>query len=744
MDVEDRELRPLGGGRDAAPCASLGDTIPGALQELYRALHCTSIYPPGHPAVRQTIERASNELAAALRGRGSTMVGIARDHLIVDRVPLEDSRSALVSLAQFLHALDVAVVEFRSSVTAQELERFLFRVRDARQASRGGTALAVALAEEHLESIRIFPLDYWGLSFSTHADRERQGATSSDLWDGLVVNLAELARPSGDVDPEALADEANRRFVTDDGVGNGLLREQMRTLGRSLPGMDDWQREALRARVSRFVGALNPNLRQDLLRLDPRDGDDAFGMMAELSDTLPDATLLDVLRDINRAGHHTHDQFLNFLNKMSRIPSEKSDTPVNLESVLRRWRVAGAIEENPTAFRSALKEVLSRKKAVECNPDKYQDLLDELSHREVSPAARIVLERYRDPSDAFDVRCQAVELAVHLLADGDATAGGHAAGLLAHVGAATDELLDAGRFQPVRDAAVTARAMCSRGEVADEARRAAACYLRDFTLEARVDRILAHAFHGGSIPAAVEPLLALGGVTALQRIVDRLDTGAEPAVAGVLQNVAVAMGRGPMAQLLAARSDEGWARLRPTFPVVRLLPAADAAALFESLLAHPEVRVRREALLALCDVETSPAAVERHLRRALHDRESWIVTTAIDRLAAASSDESLTALAEYLVGPPASLAAVLSHSRRVCRALRERGDDGIARLTACLDATFGSVRPAKARVAAVIHAELAPLADRPGVARCLGRWRRSPVRFVSRLVGNAAVPEDRA
>jgi len=222
--------------------------------------------------------------------------------------------------------------------------------------------------------------------------------------------------------------------------------------------MEDWQREALRTRLARFVGALNPSLRLDLLRVDLKEAEGSLNVVAELADSLPDATLLEILRDINRSGKGAHNQFLNLVNKMARIPTGDPSRGLDMDSVLNGWGVLGALHgESAKPFRSALKEVLMRRTDVACTPEPYQELLDDLTHREVSPVARDLVTRYRDPSDPIDVRAHTVELAVHLLQDSKGCE--HAAGLLAHVGAATDGLLDAGRFQPVRNAAVIARSI---------------------------------------------------------------------------------------------------------------------------------------------------------------------------------------------------------------------------------------------------------------------------------------------
>jgi hypothetical protein len=355
----------------------------------------------------------------------------------------------------------------------------------------------------------------------------------------------------------------------------------------------------------------------------------------------------------------------------------------------------------------------------------------------------VALARYRDPCDSLDVTSHAVELAVLLLEDGAGRE--HAAGILAHIGASTDTLLDSGRMQAVRDAAATARTICAREEEGDEARHAAASYLRDFTTEARIDRILACAERAGSASAAVEPLLALGGTAALQRVIDRLDAEPDGALAPMLRSVAVTLGRSPMAQALEARAEEGWARLRPALAIVRLLPASDAVELLERLVTHPESRVRREVMLALCEVDRDSGAPERHLRRGLDDPELWLAQTAIDRLAATRGETALALLGSYLTGRVGRLGSMPVLARRVSRGLLARGDEGRRRLCAGLDDLSRSWSVRKIRVGAIVRSELEPSKGDPEIARSLARWRRSPAGWIAVAVSlPAALTEERS
>jgi len=739
MNTEKRSAEAANADVAAPGCH---DGLPGAFQELHRALHKASIYPPGHPAIREAIGRARDELNRALEGHSSLMIAVTRTHLLVGRSPIEGPQT-LQALAEFLHDLDVAGLEIRPGLTTDELERFLLLLREARRQGKSGAALAVALAEEKLENLRIFPLDYWGLSFGSPDERERD-LSAEDVWHGLVVSLTDLAPSKDGIEPEILAGTANDEFVTHEGVGGGLLRKQIQAIGRRMQAMEDWQRDALRTRLGRFVGALNPSLRLDLLRVDLKEAEGSLNVVAELADSLPDATLLEILRDINRSGKGAHNQFLNLVNKMARIPTGESSAGLDMDSVLHEWGVLGALHgESAKPFRSALKEVLMRRTDVACTSEPYQELLDDLTHREILPVTRSLVTRYRDPSDPIDVRAQTVELAVHLLQDGPGTE--HAAGLLAHVGAATDGLLDAGRFQPIRNAAVIARSIGASEEESEEARRAAQGFLRDFTLEPRVDRILDRLATTESVPSAVESLLALGGAVALDRIIDRLDQTLPGHVASVLRNVAANMGRETLAQVFESRKADGWTRLRPAFPLLRLLPVRDALFLLDGLAVHPGSRVRREVLSYRCDLDPGAGAAARHLRAALGDADPRVVALAVQRLAAFGTPEAVEILGAFLEGSIHGGSPTLAHVRRVVNGMLRVEEIGLERACKVLGSLRTSLQPARVRLGAIIRQMLESHQQDPRVASCLARWRRSPAGLLSlALTPSPVQPTERA
>jgi len=706
------------------------DPLAGALQEFFRALHKTAMYPPGHPSIRGAIARAAEQIRMGLEGRASVRLGIARDHLVIDRTPVSEGPAVLASLAHFLHGLDVGILELRAGVEAEELGRFLFLLREGRRSGWRGAALAGAVKDAQLAHFVIVPLDYDGLSFSQHVDAQRSSAESQGVWDGLVMNLAELAKSGTGTEPESLAQEANLRFVNDEGVGGGLLRREIQSLGVEMREMDSGPREALRNRLGRFVQALNPALRQDLLRLDPQDADGSLTMVAELSDALPDTTLLDILRDLNRTGQRAHDQFLGFLNKMARLPGDGAAMP-DLVSALNRWGSSGIIEENSQSFRTALKAVLTRRQVIDCNPEAYQNHLDGLTRREISPTGKMLCARYRDPADRDDVRAQVVELAVHLLADGEGLE--HVPGIIAHVGVAADRLIETGWIVPVRDAAQVIRNIQASGGQSPEVQRAASGFLTDFHSNARIDRILDLAERAGNTHGTAEALLALGGARALDRVLVRLPASAETGLTALLTTVAASLGRAPLTELIEHRWGAGFAGLEPVFRLLRVLPQKDTMALLDELAAHPEARVRREVLAQRCELDAKN--VERHLRQALCDPDAGFVNLVVARLASRTTKESLETLGHYVEGLVTPTLPQPALIRRGAEGLVERGDVGLHRLSGSLNVLSVGLKPSRAVAGAVVCAVLEPHAANPLVQRALAGWRRSPARLVARLFG---------
>jgi len=709
-----------GTGAAVEVVASTADPVVAALQGLYRAFQKISIYPPGHPAIPRALAETSDHFARALCD-GNLLVGVAPDHLLIEDHAMAEASGLTRSLAVLLHDLDVAALEFHEAPSAQQLERLVAGFGRARREGRRGESFVELLADLGVDSPKVIPIDYRALSFADGA-REESGESRGDVWESFLVRLSD---PSASADPVQLARDVDREIRRHEGVGLGALRGRIRRMNDRLKAIDPELRAAMRQRLADFVKALNPDLRGDLLRVDPQRPAESLSLMTELADAIPEPDLLDALQEIDRVGARVPEQVLTLMNKLVRIAGERPSLASGLEATLHRWGVdPAALQDEAPDLRGALEEVFQSRVAVDCNPESYQALLDELSRSQLGGHRISSESRYRDPRDEFDVRLHAAEIAVQALGFGGG--GKHRAALLGVVDQASGALLASGRFDALRDAAVAAQSFSALPEQSDVTRRAARGYLDGFTDRERIRRVLKEACSQSSLPESALSLLRLGGVAALDEALDALQGETRFEIAEALRRLVSDSGPEQVAGLLETRAAGAWPRLRTLLPILRRLRPVDGVPLLERLAAHGDARVRREALEALCDVDRRGGAFERHLARALGDDDETVLLFAAERLAELDSPSARETLAAYLQGaldgePPTAAVAA-----RVAELLAASGVRGVQRLCACLDGLRWAVRPRRVVVARVIHGVLLAHRELPGVGECLRRWNWAP------------------
>jgi hypothetical protein len=686
--------------------------------------------------------RAHRRLSACLAARPHVIVGVAPDHLLLDREPLGEDAAALASLAGLLHGLDVAAIELRAGLTLDELQRFASLASESRRRGQEDTGLRERLESEGLRNLCVASIDYRGLNFTERLGPRDEDDETVDVWDHLVATITDPGSFRTGLSPEDVALQVERQIDMDEGVGVGGLRRRVHAMTRRLEALSERDREGLRARLARFVGGLSGSLRSDLLRVEASTPDDSLALVAELAENLPDPVLLEVLRTVDARGDRVPPHLFTLLNKLIRVSSEQATVAQGLQDVLGRWGVSAevALGADPAGLHVALEEVFQSRQEVRCNPEAYQGLLEHLSSRELETVTRAVFSRYRDPRDPVAVQVQVAEIALRLLEEEREETG--QAGLLGYLGAATDTLLEAGQYAPVRDAAVAARNLCSRRDAGEESRLAAEGLLRDLTSERRIDRILEGIARGESLPRAAAALLALGGATSLARILDMLAGGPSLEVTEALRQLGTRMGSDPLAEVLRSRIDKGWPGIEPAIPLIRGMEPRSAVSLFELLTRHPDARVRQEGFAGLFEFDRRPGYPEGHLRRALEDRSSRVVAAAIQLLFSLGRGEAIDLLGTYLEGGLRGPESGPALARHVARGLCALGRPGRVRLCRALGGLRNSVRPRSVRVGQLIRTVLQPHAGNPEVDRALRRWRFSPAGVLALTRSRRAKPRD--
>lgn len=739
--MQNSDRAPAAGGREGP--ARPDDPLIGALQSFYRAYQKSTIYPAGHPSVPEAIQQAIQRFGAALAERRSLLLGIGRDHFILDGSRLAESTGTLRSLAVLLHEIDVAAIEFLPGLNSGELVKLVEHLGRARRLGTRGVALAEAAQKDGIEHLKLVPIDYRALSFGEGAQR-RSDDGSRDVWGEMSRILTDPASYESGTAVEDFAHQVSSEIQRREGTGVGDLRGELRRQVTHLRELPQDHRDLARRRLSGFVRALNPELRRNLLRLDPRGTGESVAIMVELADELPGAELIEALQSADRAGSSMPEELGILLTKLVRISRSRPAQASRLEETLARWGISpDELESGSISLNSAMEEVFQRRTDQSYNPGEYRSLLARLSREDLSlPAAtptgggsseppRASAARYRDPQDAIDVRLHATEIGVQLLSR--AGGGGLRTGVFAYVGAQTDLLLEHGKLAAVHEATVAARADKLLATTPESARAAAGGYLADFENPARVEIILNHACGGEELAVEALHLLELGGMAALDVAIDRLGSASAPAVDLALRRFAASRNTESWNQLVAERSKQGWTRLKPLFPLLRITPAPCAVPLLQALFAHDTPEVRRESLVALCEIDGS-SSPEHYPLRGLGDPSLQVVKAAIHRLSLLDRAEAQELLADFVAGDLRGASSRFEARRLAAAVLLERGPAAQERLARALRSLCISLAPRQARLARELARGLGERSDVCGVREALARWRFSPGRLVSGLL----------
>lgn len=705
--------------------SSAESRVVDGLRHLYTAFQKSSIYAPGHPAAVEAIRRSTEGLSTSVNEDDSLLISVGRGFLLLDGGPLRDESGALQSLASLLHDLDVSALRIDTGVGMDELDGLVQTLGQARREGLQGGALSEMLERLEVHRVRIVPtVPGTGDGSDDAVDPE------DDVWESLEAMLTSTEAPEEDAALDVVAEKVHQELARNEGTGVGEFRERIKDVSREIDSIKPDRRTRARQRLSRFVAALNPKLRQDLLRFDGHMGDDSLSLMTELGDVVPETDLLEALQSIDRAGARVPEQLLTLLSKLMRVSKTRPTLASGLQDTMNKWGVTDTALHDETELRTALEEVFRRRDRVDCNPIPHQELLDTLARYEFDAPASLSLARYRDPEDLEDVRRQTAEIATRIVA---LPGGGeHRPGLFQFLQASTDELIDAGLFNQVRDGAVAARTYSLLKTNEEQTYRAAQSYLNDFDDDGRVRRILGSACSLDTFPEAAINLLELCGSRAVQPAMAALIETESPTAVDALQRYLAGRNPEQLRPELAARLEKGWSSWQKIFAVLRRMPPESAVGLADPLLNHDEFEVRREALMLLHDLGGDRERRLAELRRALTDDSSRFARVAVRCLSEMDGDEPVAMLGDYIDGT-LGVTPLFDAGVRATQTLLRLKEPGVQRLCRASRRLRKSFDPRRVALARKI-VELLGTEDDSNARSCVSSWRFSPAWWISLIV----------
>jgi hypothetical protein len=559
---------------------SLSRELADFLIEFSIVLHKRSMYPGGHPHLREAAERFARRLNALLEHRESVTLGVARHRLVIETATTDPKNALLRDLAHRLHRHRIAAVHLTRGATAEEIEDVLAALSTNPQRGEGpiGRRLDRVGPWDH---IRLRPVGYDKFVLQDpDAAREpnsEEPADGRDAW----VELARLALTS---DQEASAPTAGPLVVAQAiGRKSGEVAYDRVVLGylsrvaEEMSGRKGVVEDQLSERLSTLIQALDPDTLRRLLETGANQAE-RRQFVLNTSQVLAADAVMEVLEAAAKASHQTISH--NLLNLLHKLAQHAEDGPPQT-----RAEAEGALRHN-------VARLIGDWELEDPNPKPYTAILEGM-----------VREAPDDPSEEVQSDCEPeilIKMAVELDCLGPS------------VFSAADAMMNR------RELVLMARVLDAAPHT--ETVEALWCHV------ASPQRLEAELALDPPDQDAVEILVRRLGMGAAHSLLDHLGRSDDRSTRAALMKQLLALGP-RVGEVAAARlPDAPWYLQRNILVLIGRLGTWPGGFSPLSYAAHADPRIRREGIKLLLE---SPAQVTEGVLLALRDDDEGIVGLAL-------------------------------------------------------------------------------------------------------------------
>ena len=571
---------PVDGEEKPKSVTSLSRDLADFLVEFSIVLHKRSMYPAGHPHLKDSAERFARRLNALLGQRASVTLGVARNRLVIEAVTTDPRNALLRDLAHRLHRHRVAAVHLTRGATGEEIEDVLSALSADPQRGDGpvGKRLDRVGPWNH---IQLRPMGY---DRFTLQDPDAEGEYTDGPIDGrdAWVELARLALASDiaastptDADPLVVAQAIGRKSgeVAYDRVVLGYLSR----VAEEMSGRRGVVEDQLRERLSGLIDALDPETLRRLLETGANQAE-RRQFVLNASQVLAADAVMEVLQAAAKASHQTISH--NLLNLLHKLAHHAEGGPAEI-----RAEAQGALRHN-------VAKLIGDWELEDPNPKPYTAVLEGM-----------VRSAPEDPTEASQSGCDP-EIILKMSLELDSVG--------PSVYAALDTLLNR------RELSRVARVL----EAAPQTATTEALW----NYVARPERLEAELAVSPPDPEAVAILVSRMGLEAVNSLLDHLGRTNDRSTRAALMKQLLALGT-PMGEVAAARLPTApWYLQRNILVLIGRLGSWPQGFSPLSYAAHSDPRLRREGIKLLLE---SPAYAKEGISLGLRDSDDGIVLLAL-------------------------------------------------------------------------------------------------------------------
>jgi hypothetical protein len=289
-----------------------------AVIELNISRRSVGLYPPEHPILKSSIEKAFGLLQKLFDLRSSITLGVAKDALVIDEYTLDKKNPVFQEFALSLHEKGIAAVTFTAGLGEGELIS-LHELITMREGPVGEALIRLA-DKKGLRHIQLSPVDLSVFGFM----EGKIGSVVSDqkIWEDYIYGLLEGKLASGDAEdfvlqipPEQVAFYINNQILenTPEETYDRVISTYLRRKSQPIVKTDIFKR------FLSFVENLRPELKARFLSkamCQPPPETDVERMITELNEE-DVKRLLDIFRNHSIT---IPESLKNLLDKLEGIP----------------------------------------------------------------------------------------------------------------------------------------------------------------------------------------------------------------------------------------------------------------------------------------------------------------------------------------------------------------------------------------------------------------------------------------
>jgi HEAT repeat protein len=164
----------------------------GQVVEFVRALALgwknLAAYPPGHPVLANSLNLISKRLAELRGPAGDIALGVVRDGVVYGQEKIDSSYAQKFGNA--LYTRGVAIVRFDSDTDTTSVETFL-RLLGTGNAPDAQRPIWEELTAQGVMSIHLQPVDYSDIQVSDDLDADRPKTDAEHLWEEILTAIME-------------------------------------------------------------------------------------------------------------------------------------------------------------------------------------------------------------------------------------------------------------------------------------------------------------------------------------------------------------------------------------------------------------------------------------------------------------------------------------------------------------------------------------------------------------------------